>query len=238
MRYELYYWPGIQGRGEFVRLALEEGAADYLDVGRMPRAGVPALTRLLEARRTVRLPFALPVLKAGQEIIAQTANILFFLGPRLGLAPASESARRWAHQIQLTITDFVAEIHDCHHPVASALYYEDQKKEAKRRADHFRKERLPKFLTYFEDLVVRNGGGPYLIGKRLSYADLSMFQVMAGLQYAFPRAMARAKSRWPRLTDLHRRVAERPRIAAYLASERRLPFNTQGIFRHYPELDQ
>jgi glutathione S-transferase len=236
MRYELYYWPDIQGRGEFVRLALEEAAADYVDVGRAPRAGMAALERVFKLARQ-HPPFALPVLKAGQRYISQTANILFFLGPRLKLAPAAESARLWAHQLQLSIADFVAEIHDVHHPISSALYYEDQRAEAQRRARHFRKARLPKFLDYFDGVMAGNAGGAHMIGRRLSYVDLSMFQVIAGLQYAFPRAMARARSRWPRLVALHDRVAARPRISAYLASGRRLPFNTQGIFRHYPELD-
>jgi glutathione S-transferase len=241
MRYELYYWPEIQGRGEFVRLALEEAAADYVDIARMPqrsRMGVPALVRLLENRAIGRPPFALPVLKAGKQIIAQTANILLFLGPRLGLTPQSEAGRLWAHQLQLTIADFVTEVHDCHHPIAGGLYYEEQKREAKRRAEDFRAERLPKFLNYFETVMTRNAGsGRYMIGAHLSYVDLSMFQVIAGLNYAFPRAMARWKSRWPRLTALRQHVAGRPRVAAYLASSRRLPFNTQGVFRHYPELD-
>jgi len=236
MRYELYYWPGIQGRGEFVRLALEEGTADYVDVGRR-RSGIAALERVLENRRSAHPPFALPALKAGREIIAQTANILHFLGPRLGLAPGSESARRWTHQLQLTIADFVSEVHDCHHPISSGLYYEEQKKEAKRYAGHFRKERLPGFIDYFEAVIARNGRRGYAVGQRLTYVDLSLFQVMAGLHYAFPRTMARARRRWPRLCTLQERVAMRPRIAAYLASERRLPFNTQDVFRHYPELD-
>lgn len=236
MRYELYYWPGIQGRGEFVRLALEEAAADYVDVART-RSGMAALDRVLEDRRNPRPPFALPALRAGREIVSQTANILFFLGPRLDLVPAAEAGRRWAHQLQLTLADFIAEIHDCHHPISSALYYEEQKREAKRYAGHFRKARLPKFLNYFEAVIARNGRGPYAIGQRLTYVDLSLFQVMAGLRYAFPRAMARAPSRWPRLADLHDRVAVRPRVAAYLASRRRLPFNAQDVFRHYPELD-
>lgn len=241
MRYELYYWPGIQGRGEFVRLALEEAAADYVDIARMPaRAGMgmPALMRLLEDTAIGHPPFALPALKAGKHVIAQTANILLFLGPRLDLAPKAEAGRLWAHQLQLTIADFISEAHDVHHPIASGLYYEDQKREAKRRAQDFRVERLPKFLGYFEDVLARNAGsGSFMIGRRRSYVDLSMFQVMAGLSYAFPRAMTRLKSRWPRLMALYQRVMARPRIAAYLASSRRLPFNPQGIFRHYPELD-
>ena len=241
MRYELYYWPGIQGRGEFVRLALEEAAADYVDVARMPARGgmgMPALMRVLNDGATARPPFAPPILKAGTQVIAQTANILLFLGPRLGLVPKAEATRLWAHQLQLTIADFVDEIHDVHHPIAGSLYYREQKREAKRRAGHFRTERMPKFLGYFEDVLARNpAGNRYLIGKSLSYVDLSMFQVIAGLAYAFPRALARLKSGWPLLTALHSRVMVRPRIAAYLASDRRLPFSTEGIFRYYPELD-
>jgi glutathione S-transferase len=242
MRYELYYWPTIQGRGEFVRLALEEGGADYVDVAREPEStggGVPALMRILDKAPSGRLPFAPPILKAGRELIAQTANILLFLGPRLGLVPKSESLRLWTHQLQLTVADFVGEVHDVHHPVASSLYYEDQKREAKRRAEDFRAERMPKYLGYFERVLERNPSGDrYMVGARVSYVDLSMFHVVAGLRYAFPQAMKRQERKHPRLASLHARIVERPRIAAYLASGRRVAFSTEGIFRRYPELDE
>lgn len=237
MRYELYYWPEIQGRGEFVRLALEDSGAQYVDVARGTR-GAPALMRFLESRSVEHPPFAPPFLKAGKLVIAQTANILLFLGPRLGLAPQNEPARLWAHQLQLTIADWVAEVHDTHHPISGGLYYEDQKREAKRRAADFREERLPKFMGYFEQLLKRNSKGTnYLLGRTVSYVDLSLFQMIAGLRYAFPRSMAQLERGHSRLVNLHGRVAARPRIAAYLSSPRRLPFNQQGIFRHYPELD-
>jgi glutathione S-transferase len=237
MRYELYYWPGIQGRGEFVRLALEEAGADYVDVAR-DKGGMRAMMRLLESDEVARPSFAPPVLKAGRLLIGQTANILLFLGDRLGLAPKDEAGRLWTHQLQLTIADLVLEAHDTHHPVGSGLYYEDQKREAKRRAEGFRKNRLPKFLHYFEDVLARNPrDSKYLAGARLTYADLSLFQVVEGLEYAFPRAMKRANRRVPKVMALSDRVAARPRIARYLASERRIPFNESGIFRHYPELD-
>ena len=234
MRYELYYWPTIQGRGEFVRLALEDAGADYVDAARA--RGVPALMRLLEGRAVKRPSFAPPFLKAGKLVIGQTANILLYLGPRLGLAPKSEPGRLWAHQLQLTIADWLTEIHDTHHPIAGGLYYDDQKPEAKRCAAEFTAERLPKFLGYFERALEREPGG-WLLGRALSYADLSLFQMVAGLRFAFPRAMARLEPRYPRLSGLHDRVAARPRLAAYLASKRRIPFNQHGIFRHYPELD-
>ena len=239
MRYELYYWPEIQGRGEFVRLALEEAGADYVDVTRLPkRGGIPVLMRLLESRSGKRPPFAPPFLKAGDMVIAQTANILLFLGPRLGLVPKDEASRLWAHQSQLTIADWVAEVHDTHHPISGGLYYEEQKREAQRRAADFRAERLPKFLDYFERVLKRNAqGSDYLLGKAVSYVDLSMFQMIAGLRYGLPRAMARLEPKHPRLVALHDRVSARARIAAYLKSPRRLPFNQQDIFRHYPELD-
>ena len=235
MRYELYYWPGIQGRGEFVRLALEDAGADYIDVARRPR-GMAAMSCFMESRSVKRPPFAPPFLKAGQLVIAQTANILFFLGPRLGLAPKQDAGRLWAHQLQLTIADWVAEVHDTHHPVASGLYYEEQKREAKRRAKNFRAERLPKFLSYFEQVLERNGSR-VLVGNAVSYVDLSLYQMIEGLRYALPRAMTKQERKHRRVIALHDRVASRPRLAAYLASERRLPFNQQGIFRHYPELD-
>jgi glutathione S-transferase len=237
MRYELYYWPSTPGRGEFVRLALEEGAADYVDVARR-KGGMGGMTRLLDGAGITHPSFAPPFLKAGKAVIGQTANILLFLGTRLGLAPASEAGRLWTHQLQLTIADFVDEVHDTHHPIASGLYYEDQKREARRRTADFRKSRMPAYLDYFENILARNPqGSGYLVGARASYADLSLFELVAGLTYAFPRAFARQARRHKRIVDLHARVKERSRIAAYLASPRRLPYDEVGIFRHYKELD-
>jgi glutathione S-transferase len=238
MRYELYYWAGIQGRGEFVRLALEEAAAEYVDVAR-EAGGEGAMTRLLDGEEVERRAFAPPYLKAGRLLIGQTANILLYLGPRHDLAPASEAGRLWAHQLQLTIADFLDEVHDTHHPIASSLYYEDQRPEAKRRTGDFLKSRVPKYLGYFEKVLGRNKArGDQLIGTRLSYPDLSLFQVLAGLRYAFPRVMAHIESDYPRVVALHDAVAARRRISAYLASNRRIAFNQHGIFRHYPELDE
>jgi glutathione S-transferase len=237
MRYELYYWASIQGRGEFVRLALEEAGASYVDVARMDGGEERMLALLQDAARPCP-PFAPPFLKAGNRLIGQTANILHFLGGRHGLAPASEAGRLWTHQLQLTLADLVVEVHDTHHPIAGSLYYEDQRPEAKRRAADFLRNRLPKFFRYFEHVLASNPSGPaHLVGGRLSYADLSLFQVVAGLNYAFPKAMARTAKGYPNVLALHERTAARPRIAAYLASERRLPFNQHGIFRHYAELD-
>ena len=233
MRYELYYWPEIQGRGEFVRLALEDAGADYVDVARRLK-GMAAMMRFLESRSIERPPFAPPFLKAGKLVIAQTANILLFLGPRLRLAPKDEAGRVWANQLQLTIADWVAEVHDTHHPISGGLYYEDQKREAKRRAADFRTERLPKFLGYFEKVLKRSD---CLLGKTISYVDLSLFQMVEGLRFAFPRAMAKLEREHQRIVTLHDRVSIRPRLASYLSSPRRLPFNQEGIFRHYPELD-
>lgn len=239
MKYELYYWPHIQGRGEYVRLTLEEGEADYVDVARLPEAeggGRPGVARLLQDQVITHPPFAPPLLKAGKLIISHTANILQYLGPRLNLVPKAEGRRLYAHGLQLTITDFVREAHDVHHPIANSLYYEDQKTEALRRSGHFKNERLTKFTNYFETVIAR-GGGKYLLGKSLSYVDLSMFQVMASLNYAFPKAMAGLKEKLPRLNALHDAVAARPRIARYVASSARLPFDTHDLMRHYPELD-
>jgi glutathione S-transferase len=237
MRYELYYWPTIQGRGEFVRLALEEAGAEYDDVAR-GRGGVDAMMRLMRDEDVERPPFAPPFLKAGRLLIGQTANILLFLGDRHGLAPATEAGRLWANQLQLTITDLVVEAHDTHHPIASSLYYEDQRPEAKKRAADFLRNRVPKFLGWFERILERNETGKgHLVGARISHPDLSLFQIVEGLRYAFPNAMAKMEKKHKRVVALHDMVAKRPRIAAYLASDRRIPFNEDGIFRHYPELD-
>jgi glutathione S-transferase len=236
MRYELYYWPTIQGRGEFVRLALEEAGAPYADVART-RGGEARLLALLRTD-VARPPFAPPILKAGRLLISQTANILAYVGPRHGLCPADEAGRLWTHQLQLTIADLVAEVHDSHHPIAASLYYEDQRREAKKKAASLTAERLPKYLGYFERVLERNPRGRLrLVGARLSYADLSLFQAVTGLRYGFPNAMRRLARRLPRVNALHDEIAGRPRLAAYLASPRRVPFSEEGIFRHYRELD-
>lgn len=241
MRYELHYWPTIQGRGEFVRLALEAAGADYLDVARGPEAqgeGVPAMLRWMDGPDVAHPPFAPPFLVHGQVVIGQTAAILLYLGPRLGLAAKNETQRLWTHQLQLTIADAVAEAHDTHHPIAGSLFYEDQKPEAARRARDFRALRVPKYLAWFESVLQRNPrGSAYLVGGRLSYADLSLFQLVEGLLYAFPKAGLRALADAPRVQSLQERVAQYPPVAAYLASERRLPFSEEGIFRRYVELD-
>jgi glutathione S-transferase len=237
VRHELYYWPTIQGRGEFVRLALEEAGADYVDVARRRgKRGVPAMMKFIEGPRANRPPFAPPFLKAGKLVIGQTANILFYLGARLGLAPRDEAGRLWLHQLQLTITDLVVLIHDTHHPITGYLYYEQQRAAAKLYSKYFWRYRLPKFLRYFER-VLDQSSGPYILGRRLSYVDLSLFQIVEGLRYAFPKRMKRFERRVPHLIALHDRVARRPRIAAYLASERRIPFSQWGIYRYFKDLD-
>jgi glutathione S-transferase len=241
MRYELYYWPHIPGRGEFVRLALEAADADYVDVGRLPESeggGRPGVAGLLAPGNARRAPFAPPILKAGDLYISQTANILQYLGPRLGLVPSDEASRLWAHQLQLTMADLLVEAHDTHHPIAKSLYYEDQQPEAARRAANFLELRLPKFLGYFERVLAAGSARmPRLVGDDLAYPDLSMFQMLEGLHYAFPNAMARDAAKYPLLGRLRTQIAAVPRIAVYLSSPRRMPFNSHGIFRHYPELD-
>ena len=242
MNYELYYWPGIQGRGEYVRLALEYAGAEYTDTALIPEkkgGGVPALERYLDGADVERPPFAPPFLKAGRQLIGQTANILFFLGQRLELAPRDPAGRLWTLQLQLTIADFVSEIHDTHHPIANTLYYEEQKAEAKRRSRDFLSHRLPKFLGYFERVLERSPSRARgMVGPRLTYADLSLAQVVAGLRYAFPKAARKALRGYPRVRALEERVFDEPRIKRYVASKRRLAFNDEDIFRRYRELDR
>ena len=236
---ELYYWPGIQGRGEFVRLLLEDAGAKYVDIALQRKNGMAAMLRVLEGARPGALPFAPPFIKDGDVVVSQTANILAYLAPRLGLVPDDAALRAEACQIQQTVADFVAEIHDTHHPIAGGLYYENQKAAAKRRAQNFVKERLPKYLHWLEQVLARNrrSRGEWLVGSGCSYVDLSAFQVTAGLRYAFPNATGALEPECARLIALRDRVAARPRLARYLASKRRQPFNQMGIFRHYPELD-
>jgi glutathione S-transferase len=242
MIYELYYWPGVQGRGEFVRLALEDAGAPYVDVARLPQAkggGTRAIVKLLAARRIARPPFAPPILQAGRLLIAQTPNILMFLGDRLKLAPTDEAGKLWTQQLQLTISDLYLEIFSTHHPLGDAYAYEEQKSAAKRRSQDFLATRVPKFFHYFERVLERNRArGPWLVGARASYADFSMAHVLAGLKYAFPNTSSNALRSRPRLRALHDAVHARPGIARYLASDRRQAFNNEDLFRHYPELDR
>ena len=236
--YELHYWPTIQGRGEFVRLALECAGASYVDVARTDEDGEAALVKAMQKKDLVHPPFAPPWLVCKESVIGQTANILLYLGRHHDLAPKDETGMLWTHQLQLTIADFVVEAHDVHHPIGSGLYYEDQVEESKRRAEDFRKNRVPKFLGYFERVLQLNpSGDQHLVGDKVTYADLSLFQIVAGLRYAFPKLMKSIEKKYPKVVALHDRVEALPRIAAYLKSERRIPFNKQGIFRHYPELD-
>ena len=245
--YQLHYWPTIQGRGEFVRLALEAAAADYVDVARgrtsqgedlTDAAGMAAMMHIMNSPSVERPPFAPPFLVHGKTVVAQTSAILLYLGPRLGLVGKSETQRLWTHQLQLTIADAVTEAHDTHHPVATSLYYEDQKAEAAKRAKDFRTKRIPKYLDWFETVLGRNPvGNSFLVGGRLSYADLSLFQLVDGLLYAFPKAARRALKKTPLVSALHQHVGQHRRLAAYLGSDRRIAFNESGIFRRYPELD-
>ena len=246
MPYQLHYWPTIQGRGEFIRLALEAAGASYVDVARGEASqghGMAAMQHFLLDETVLRPPFAAPFLVDGKQVIAQSAAILQYLGPRLGLVGKREADSLWTHQIQLTIADLVTEVHETHHPVASSLYYEDQKREAKLRAQDLLKNRLPKFLAWFEAILERNprnadrAAPPHLVGGKLSYADLSLFQVVEGLRYAFPKGGSRALKKAPLILALHSGVLRNRRIAAYLGSGRRIAFNEQGIFRRYPELD-
>lgn len=231
--YDLWYWPNIQGRGEFVRLALEGAGVAYRDRARdVGEDGLIAHMKTLSGRT----PFAPPFLEIDGFTIAQVANILLYLGERHGLAPSGIADRMWLHQLQLTIADMVAEVHNVHHPVDMMAYYDDQKAEAKRAATQFRDARMPKFLGYFEDAIAANPGD-WLIDHRPTYADYSLFQLVEGLRYMFPKRMAAIEPDHPRLVALHDIVGQQPGIRAYLASDRRIAFNQDGIFRHYPELD-
>jgi glutathione S-transferase len=242
MKYELYYWPSVQGRGEFIRLALEDAAAPYVDMARLPEArggGARAILKLLDARINARPPFAPPILRAGRLLIAQTPNILMFLGSRLKLAPVDEAGRLWTNQLQLTISDFYLEAFSTHHPLGDGYAYEEQRAAAKRRTKDFLAARVPKFLDYFDRVLERNRArGPWMVGARACYADFSMAHVIAGLKFAFPKASTKALRSRPRLCALHDAVYERPGIARYLASDRRLAFGNEDLFRHYPELDR
>lgn len=233
MTYAFWYWDGIPGRGEFVRLALEAGGIAYEEKAREPGADAETVVKDMKKQREFP-PFAPPYLDTGETTLAQTANILLYLGEEHGLAPQDKAGRLWVNQLQLTIADIVAEAHDVHHPIAASLYYEDQQEEAKRRAEDFRNERIPKFLAYFERAIPKDG--KWLAGDTWSYADLSLFLLVDGLRFAFPKRLAKIAPDYPRVMALHKNVQALPELQDYFASDRRLPFG-DGIFRHYKELD-
>jgi glutathione S-transferase len=227
--YELFYWPKIQGRGELIRLAFEASGTAYVDVCRTS-AGVPALVELMKTANHPAPPLAPPIVRHEGLVLSQTASVLFYLAPRLELVATDEASRLGANQSMLTVMDFMSEVHDTHHPIAVGQYYEDQKEAALLRAKSFVAERMPKYLGYFERLV-------HEPNRAIDYVDLALFQVVAGLRYAFPKALDHLSSRIPRLLALAERVEQASNVATYLASERRIPFNESGIFRRYPELD-
>ena len=233
MAYDFWYWPTIPGRGEFVRLMLEACGIAYVDRAR--EKGADALVADM-AGHAGGPAFAPPYLSIDGSTIAQTANILFYLAERHQCGPSGMKSRYWLAQLQLTIMDLVAEAHDVHHPIGVGLYYEDQKAEALRRATEFRTDRIPKYLGYFERALMAEQGD-WLAGARWSYADLSLFHLVEGLRYAFPRRIATLARDYPAVVSLHDRVAALPELQDYLASDRRLPFNQDDVFRHYPELD-
>ncbi len=234
MRYGLWYWPTIQGRGEFVRLPMEAAGIGYVDCARA--RGEEGLIADMTRHAATRAPFAPPYLELDGMLIAQVANILMYLGERHQLAPSNMADRLWLNQLQLTIADLVAEVHDVHHPVDPAATYDEQQPEAARAAAQFRERRLPKFLAYFEAAAKANPG-EWLIDHRWTYADTSLFQMVEGLRYMFPRRMAAVEGAYPNLLHIHALVADLPGVRAYLRSDRRLPFSEQGLFRHYPALD-
>lgn len=237
--YELYYWPSIQGRGELVRLALEEAGAAYVDVARVK--GAEAIASVLGAEAGGGRHFAVPVLKCGDVVLGQTACILDFLATRHEqLLPDHDVVTRHrALELQLTFADLIAEVHDTHHPIAVSAYYDEQKEEAKKRTSSFLNERMPKFLGFFESVLAENKASKkeHLVGGGFSHVDLTAFHVLSGLAYAFPKAFAAYRRQIPLLLALRDRVASRPRVAAYLGSTRRVAFSESGIFRHYAELD-
>ena len=232
--YDLWYWPSIQGRGEFVRLALEAKGIPYRDRARAD--GADALLADLSGHSGIK-PFAPPYLVASDGfVIGQVAHILAWLADRHDLGAGELATDLQLIMLQLTITDIVAEVHNVHHPVAGSLYYADQKDAAHEAAKHFRQERMPKYFGYFEDALGQNGG-PFVLGAKWSHVDTSLFQLVEGLRYMLPQSMAVLEPKYPKLVACRDAIAQMPAIVAYLASERRIPFNQDGIFRHYPELD-
>ncbi len=236
--YRLYYWPMLPGRGEFIRLIFEDAGADYIDVGRLPEdegGGISALRKKIDNPHRGFESFALPLLEYDDYLIAQLPNICLFLANEFNMIPGGNHYFR-ANQLMLTICDIIDEIHNTHHPLSISMYYENQQEAAKKNALSFTTERLPKWLQYLEKTLIGNGE-KHLAGTQISYVDIALFQLIRGLDYAFPNHMQRYLPQIPKLIALKDRVGERPGICSYLSSERCIDFNNDGIFRAYPELD-
>ena len=234
MSYQLFYWPMIPGRGEFVRLFMEAAELEYEDVA--ATQGADALVEDLHSREGLR-PFAPPYLVDEDVVIGQTALILLYLSDKEGLGSGDLATDLKLMQLQMDIADCVEEVHATHHPVSAGLYYADQMEAAYDKAQDFRANRIPKYLIHFDNALATNGG-PFMMGDQWTHVDTSLFQLMEGLDFAFPNYMQTMKGSWANLEALQRAVPEIEGIEAYLASERRMDFNEDGIFRHYEELDE
>ncbi|MXO84844.1 glutathione S-transferase [Altererythrobacter aurantiacus] len=236
MSYDLWYWPSIQGRGEFVRLFMAAAGIEWRDCAREKDAEA-LLDDMDERKEKGFAPYAPPYLVDGDFAIAQVAHIVTWLSEKHDIGAADEADKLHLIQLQLDITDIVEEVHSVHHPVASSLYYDDQKDAAEQAAEKFREERIPKYFDHFEQALGVKDGGPFSLGSTWSHFDTSLFQLVEGLEYAFPRRMAAIKDDYPMIFACRDAVALIDGLAAYVASEDRIPFNEDGIFRHYPELD-
>jgi len=237
--YRLYYWPNLPGRGEFIRLVLEQAGAKYVDIARQPEAeggGMPPLMALRYGQGEGQPAYAPPVLRAGDFWLAQTPAICDYLAAIHRLVPTEPQGRARALQVFLTIFDVLGEVHDTHHPISKARFYEDQKQAAKQNATSFLQDRLPNHMAYF-DRVLSQAGGAYLLGHTLTYVDLAMYQLLLGLKHAFPKGASQVLTQTPGLSALFDKVAAQPRVAAFKASDRSVAFSNDGIFRNYPELD-
>lgn len=251
--FELLYHPSVPGRGEFIRLALEAASIPYNDVANNDKKGYsivqaacsPKSTGDTDGNPPAFAPPALRVPGAGKDgktlLIYQTPNILIYLGPHLGLAPEDEVERLWVNQNMLTALDLNNETHDTHHPIAVMQYYEDQKEEALKKSKNFRENRIPKYFSFFERVLKGNeetGKGKYLVSDMLTYADTTLWQVMDGLHFAFPKELEARSNDYPLLFGtFYPSIKEEKHLKEYLASDRRLPYS-MGVFRHYPELDR
>ncbi|SMY24333.1 unnamed protein product [Zymoseptoria tritici ST99CH_1A5] len=250
-KYEILYHPGIPGRGEFIRLAFEVTGTPYTDIANSQKDGYATVQKTCmnttsTASEGSNPPmFAPPALRipgAGKNgealVIAQTSNILLYLSEKLSLLPeGDENGKYFVNQLVLTALDLNNEIHDTHHPIGPSLYYEDQKDASLLKAKDVRENRIPKFLSYFERVLKGNGDGKYLVGERVTTADVTVWQVLDGLQFAFPKEMAVRRKEFEALFKWYEGFKEEKGLKAYLGSERRLPYS-QGVFRYYPELDR
>jgi len=225
--WQILYWPAKDadgkvaagaGRAEYLRVLFEEAGVPYQDV----TAGLRAFFwQNLEAQPYPAL--APPAIRKNNFILGQTAVCAKRLAMEFGFYPTDEDDAAHAEQIVTTVHEYIAEGRSAFHPVKNTMSYHDQKEEAKPYIAAFKADRLPRYMTNFERFLKANrGGGGFFVGDSLSYVDLQVMVMLQVTRSQFPDAWEALDAKL--LKDHLAQMEARPRIKAYLLSDRKQPF--------------